>query len=153
MGDMSSVDLGGVIEELVGGSAFARRLGLRLVSLGDEHAEVELPFDAGNVTVGEMVHGGAIAALIDVAAVAASWSGVNVDSPPSGGATLSASVNYLSPARGDDPARVRAGHEAWPWGLLQRRICPGRGPAAGRTSDRRLQVQLGVAAPASESRP
>jgi uncharacterized protein (TIGR00369 family) len=101
MGDMSSVDLGGVIEELVGGSAFARRLGLRLVSLGDEHAEVELPFDAGNVTVGEMVHGGAIAALIDVAAVAASWSGVNVDSPPSGGATLSASVNYLSPARGE----------------------------------------------------
>jgi uncharacterized protein (TIGR00369 family) len=90
-----------MIEDLVGASPFARRLGLHLVSLEQERAEVELPFDEGNVTIGDMVHGGALAALIDVAAVAASWSGVDVDSPPSGGATLSTAVNYLNPARGE----------------------------------------------------
>lgn len=99
MGEPGSAELRRTIEELVGASPFARRLGLRLVTLEEERAEVELPFDEGNVTIGDMVHGGALAALIDVAAVAASWSGIDVDAPPTGGATLSTAVNYLNPAR------------------------------------------------------
>jgi uncharacterized protein (TIGR00369 family) len=101
MGEPGSAELRRTIEELVGASPFARRLGLRLVLLDRERAEVELPFDEGNVTVGDMIHGGALAALIDVAAVAASWTGVDPDSPPAGGGTVSTAINYLNPARGE----------------------------------------------------
>jgi uncharacterized protein (TIGR00369 family) len=99
--DPAGTDVEELIRQLIGGSPFAQRVGMRLASLGDDTAEVELPFAEGNVTVGDVVHGGAVAALVDVAAVAATWTGVDLEDPPPGGATLSASINYLSAARGE----------------------------------------------------
>ena len=52
-------------------------------------------------TFGDVVHGGAIATLLDVAAVAAAWSGVT-DENATTGATVSSSVNYTRAARGTD---------------------------------------------------
>ena len=51
--------------------------------------------------MGDVVHGGAIAALLDTASMAAAWSDDTV--PESlAGATVSMSVDYVSAARGAD---------------------------------------------------
>jgi len=87
------------IEHLLVGSPVARTLGIGLVALARDRAVLGLPFSPGNVTLGDTVHGGVIAALIDVAGVAAaaSW----VDSKRlRGGATARLAISYLAPAQG-----------------------------------------------------
>ena len=51
-----------------------------------------------NITVGDIVHGGVIATLIDVAGAAAAFSKVDLDVVKTG-ATGSLSIQYLAPAR------------------------------------------------------
>jgi uncharacterized protein (TIGR00369 family) len=96
-----------LVHELVGRSPFAGKVGLRLEVLEADRAEVVLPFSESNATVGDIVHGGAIGALIDVAATAAVWSTLD----PSGGATgvtVGMTVQFLSAARGEEvTARAR----------------------------------------------
>ena len=48
-----------------------------------------------------VVHGGAIASLIDVAGMVAAWSGVEVTGNPRG-STVALTVNYLAPANNED---------------------------------------------------
>src|SRR3954447_11809449 len=64
-------------------------------------AVLELPFKAELATIGEVVHGGAIGALIDTAAMAAAWAS---DEEPASvaGSTVSLSVNFASAANGVD---------------------------------------------------
>jgi uncharacterized protein (TIGR00369 family) len=88
-------------------SPFAQRLGLTIERLDAEGAELRMPFDPDLATVGDTVHGGAIASLIDTAAVTAAWGD---DSPAEGlgGATVSMSVDYVAAARATDVvARAR----------------------------------------------
>ena len=88
-------------------SPFAQRLGLTIERLDAEGAELRMPFDPELATVGDTVHGGAIASLIDTAAVTAAWGD---DSPAEGlgGATVSIAVDYVAAARATDVvARAR----------------------------------------------
>src|SRR5436305_821779 len=66
-----------------------------------------MPFDPSLATLGDVVHGGAIASLIDTAGVTAAWG----DESPAdglGGATVSMSVDYVAAARATDVvARAR----------------------------------------------
>ena len=91
---------------------FALVLGVQLQELGPDRCRMRLPFQPGIRTGGEVVHGGAIASLIDSAGVAAAWS--NVTTSPSRGATAAMTVSFLSPAAATDlfaEARViRRGH-------------------------------------------
>ena len=89
------------VEKVLINSPLGTRLGVRLQSLGPDHVEVLLPFDTGNVTVQEMVHGGAIATLIDIAGAIGSASNVDPEQRR-GGATSSMTVNYLAAANGVD---------------------------------------------------
>ena len=82
-------------------SPFARVTGLELTDMEPERATVVMPFSEQLTTFGDVVHGGAIATLLDVAAVAAAWSGVT-DEGAATGATVSSSVNYMRAARGSD---------------------------------------------------
>ena len=66
-----------------------------------ERAVVTMPYSERLTTFDDVVHGGAIATLLDVAAVAAAWSGVT-DESAAAGATVSSSVNYVRAARGND---------------------------------------------------
>ena len=79
------------------GEHFAALLGVRLRESGQDRAVVELPY-SGKLGVGR-VHGGAISALIDVAATAAFWScprlGANAR-----GATVGFTVQFLKLAVG-----------------------------------------------------
>lgn len=89
------------VEKVLINSPLGTRLGVRLQSLGPDHVEVLLPFDPDNVTVQEMVHGGAIATLIDIAGAIGSASNVDPEQRR-GGATSSMTVNYLAAANGVD---------------------------------------------------
>ena len=52
-------------------SPFVAKLGIVAEVLDGDEVRLRLPWDESNVTVGDMVHGGAIAALADVAVMAA----------------------------------------------------------------------------------
>ena len=72
-----------------------------------DEVRLRLPWDPTNVTIGDMVHGGAVAALADVAVMAAAWAGADV--PDSlRGVTTSMSMQFLAPARATD--LVAIGH-------------------------------------------
>jgi uncharacterized protein (TIGR00369 family) len=64
-------------------------------------ATLTLPFAESLVTIGTVVHGGAIASLIDTAATVAAWS--DAEAPRNmRGATVSLTVTYLAPAEKTD---------------------------------------------------
>ena len=77
-------------------------LGLQIDEVRPDFCRMHLPFHPGLRTEGEVVHGGAIASLIDSAGVVAVWS--NVPPEITRGATASMTVNYLAAAEGVDLA-------------------------------------------------
>lgn len=89
------------IEKVLIHSPLGKKLGVRLQALAPEHVEVHLPFDAENVTVQNIVHGGAIASLIDITGAIGSASNIDPEQRR-GGATTSMTVNYLAAADGID---------------------------------------------------
>jgi uncharacterized protein (TIGR00369 family) len=95
------------VRAFVATSPFARRTGLEVMALAVDRAELMLPFDEGNVTVADVVHGGAIATLLDVAVTAAAFCAPQQLEARSG-ATISLTVNYIRAGRGDLVAIGRA---------------------------------------------
>src|SRR5205807_9774718 len=57
-----------VMREFVAKSPLARHLGIELAAIERDRARLRLPFAGAIVTVGDVVHGGAISALVDTAA-------------------------------------------------------------------------------------
>ena len=96
-----TADLEPVLRDLVVGSPLGRLLGLELVAAAADRVSVRLPFRPEVTTVGDLVHGGAIGALIDVTATAAAWSRAEMARGPRG-TTVGLSINYLNGARGRD---------------------------------------------------
>ena len=98
-----------IIQVFIPNSPHAAELGIRLASVGTDEAVLELPFKPELATIGEVVHGGAIGALIDTAAMAAAWATDEIPENPAG-STVALSVNFASAASGVDlraDARVR----------------------------------------------
>jgi uncharacterized protein (TIGR00369 family) len=95
------------VRAFVSASPFARRTGLEVVALSADRAELRLPFDEGNVTIADVVHGGAIATLLDVAVTAAAFCAPEPLDATSG-ATISLTLNYVRAGRGDLVAVGRA---------------------------------------------
>lgn len=79
---------------------FSTLVGLQVEEVRQDFCRMGLPFRHDLRTSGVVVHGGAIATLIDTAAVAAVWS--DVDPTATRGATASMTVNYLAAAQGVD---------------------------------------------------
>lgn len=82
-------------------SPFVGHLGIELVDLAEGRARLKLPFRDELATIGTVVHGGAIATLLDTAAMAASWAGAELPEHLRG-STVDLSVSYLAPADGRD---------------------------------------------------
>jgi uncharacterized protein (TIGR00369 family) len=82
-------------------SPFGKLLGLEADKVERDLVRVRMPYSVERTTVGDLVHGGAIASLVDVVATAAAWSGVD---DPSGwrGTTIGLSLSFLEGARGAD---------------------------------------------------
>ena len=90
-----------IITEFLKHSPYVAHLGMQLVTLAPDRAEILMPFRSELITIGDMVHGGAIASLVDTTAMAASWS---TPKPPENlrGTTVGFSLNFLAGARSTD---------------------------------------------------
>jgi uncharacterized protein (TIGR00369 family) len=95
-----------IMRQFVPNSPLVQHLGIELQSLEPDRAELRLPYDARLATVGDVVHGGAIASLIDTAGMAATWADPDVEPESLAGATVSMNVDYVAAARGQDLVAV-----------------------------------------------
>jgi uncharacterized protein (TIGR00369 family) len=90
-----------VMARFIPQSPFVAKLGIVAEVLDADEVRLRLPWDPSNVTLGDLVHGGAIAALADVTVMAAAWAGAKV--PDSlRGVTTSMALQFLAPARATD---------------------------------------------------
>jgi len=90
-----------VVKGFVESSPLVLHLGIRLVSVETDRAVMVLPFRPEVVTVGDVVHGGALGALIDTTAMVAAWSGADVTGTTRG-TTVGYTVNFTAAARSSD---------------------------------------------------
>ncbi|OBF20954.1 PaaI family thioesterase [Mycobacterium kubicae] len=94
-----------VIAAFLPQSPFVTKLGVVVEQLDDEEVRLRLPWDPTNATVADMVHGGAIATLADLAVMAAAWCGR--EAPPQlRGVTVSLALDFMAPARATDVIAV-----------------------------------------------
>ena len=90
-----------LVEGFIPHSPLPVELGIVIESIEPDRAVLAMPFKPELVTIGEMVHGGAISTLIDTAATVAAWATDEIPESPSG-ATVALSVNFISAARAVD---------------------------------------------------
>ncbi len=90
-----------LMRDVIIGSPLGSLLGLRLEGVESDVVRVRLPFRHEVTTVGEVVHGGAIAGLVDVAATAAVWSGADL-AQQTRGTTIGFSLSFLAAGRAQD---------------------------------------------------
>ena len=90
-----------VVRSTIAGSPLSVLLGLERDVIEADRVRVRLPFRTEVTTVGDIVHGGAISALIDTAATGAAWSAADLSANPRG-TTIALTINFLAAARGQD---------------------------------------------------
>src|SRR4051794_18618786 len=90
-----------LVEGFIVGSPYGRLLGVVAEAIEIDRVRFRLPYRETLTTIGDMVHGGAIASLVDVAATAACWANPSVD-PSARGTTIGFAINYLNAGRGQD---------------------------------------------------
>src|ERR1700757_2289180 len=90
-----------VIAQFIPQSPFVAKLGIVADQLADDEVRLRLPWDPCNTTLGDMVHGGAIATLADLTVMAAAWCGAEAP-PEMRGVTVSMTLNFMAPARATD---------------------------------------------------
>lgn len=78
-------------------SPFVQTLGVTADELTDDAVVLRLPWRPALATVGDMVHGGAISALADMAIMATAWCGQPVPDQLRG-VTTSMALEFLNPA-------------------------------------------------------
>ncbi len=90
-----------LIRQFIPASPFVGHVGITLEELEPDRAVLSLPFSEKVVTIGDVVHGGAIASLADTAAMAASWA---TDEVPDNlrGTTVGLTITYLTAASSQD---------------------------------------------------
>jgi len=102
-----------IIRQFLPTSPYIGHLGIQLVDMHPDSATLLLPFADSLITIGTTVHGGAIASLIDTAAMVAAWSDSSIPESMRG-STVSLTISYLAPANREDiqaTARVlKRGH-------------------------------------------
>ncbi|HXJ34418.1 MAG TPA: PaaI family thioesterase [Candidatus Eisenbacteria bacterium] len=96
-----SPELDALIRNAIVAAPLGRLLALEPVANETDRVQVRLPFRPEITTFGDLVHGGAIAALIDATATATAWSGADVTRGPRG-TTVGLTINYLNGASGRD---------------------------------------------------
>jgi len=90
-----------VVRGMIVGAPLARLLGIVAEAVEADRVRLRLPYRAEVTTIGDTVHGGAIASLVDVAATAAVWSAADLTQSPRG-TTIGFTLNFLAAARARD---------------------------------------------------
>lgn len=95
------MDIADVVNGFIVGSPYGKHLGIASEAVEVDRVRLRMPYREALTTIGDMVHGGAIASLVDVAATAACWAARDLD-PNARGTTIGFAINYLSAGRGQD---------------------------------------------------
>ena len=90
-----------IIRQFLPNSPYVDHLGIQLIDMQKDQATLKLPFSHTLITIGNTIHGGALASLIDTAAMVAAWSGAPAMDNPRG-TTVGLTVSYLAAAQGED---------------------------------------------------
>ena len=90
-----------LVEAFIPHSPHAKALGISIEEIEADRAVLSMPFKEDLVTMGDVIHGGAISTLIDTAATVSAWATDEVPESPSG-ATVSLSVSFIAAARACD---------------------------------------------------
>ena len=90
-----------LVREFIVGAPLGKLLGMTVEALEPGKTTVRLSYRPEITTYGDVIHGGTIASLIDIAATAAVWHGSDPEKVRRG-TTVGFTVNYLSAARGQD---------------------------------------------------
>jgi uncharacterized protein (TIGR00369 family) len=118
---------------------FSALLGLQVEEVVADFCRMRLPFRSELRTAADIVHGGAIASLIDTAGVVAVWS--NVDPAATRGATASLTIQYLAAAeRIDLIAEARVIHRGRSMVFIDVDVIS---PAGGRIAKGVMTYKLG----------
>lgn len=89
------------IRQFFPNSPYVAHLGMQLIDIQPGVARLALPYAGELVTIGTIIHGGAIASLIDTAAMVAAWS--DIDMPAKArGTTVNLTVAYIAAADKED---------------------------------------------------
>ena len=94
-------DVRNLVERAIVQSPYGRLLGIVCEKVEPDCVVVRLPYGTDVTTIGETVHGGAIAGLCDVAATGACWASASIASG-SRGTTIGLSLHFLAAGRGQD---------------------------------------------------
>lgn len=89
------------VRELMFATPYIERMGMVVDEWGEEGVRIRLPFDAKLSNDGRVLHGGAVASLVDTAGAAAVWAGHDFDKGTKA-ATVNMAVNYLGAAYAAD---------------------------------------------------
>jgi uncharacterized protein (TIGR00369 family) len=89
------------IRQFFPNSPYVTHLGMQLTDIQPGVATLTLPFTDALVTIGTIVHGGAIASLIDTTAMVAAWSDAEVIAKARG-TTVNLTLAYLAAADKED---------------------------------------------------
>jgi uncharacterized protein (TIGR00369 family) len=95
------MDIAGIVNGFIVGSPYGKLLGIESESVEVDRIRLRMPYREALTTIGDMVHGGAIASLVDVAATGACWASPELD-PSARGTTIGFAINYLNAGRGQD---------------------------------------------------
>ena len=90
-----------LIADATAKSPYGSHLGLACREMADDLAIFDMAYDPRLTTIGTMVHGGAIASLVDAAATAAAWATPALPENPRG-STIGFAINYLNAALEQD---------------------------------------------------
>ena len=90
-----------IVRDAIAGAPFARKLGVACEAVAVDRVVMRLPWTHDHTTLGDMVHGGAIAALVDVAATGACWAAPDLE-PGARGTTIGFSLSFLNAGRAQD---------------------------------------------------
>jgi len=101
MTETSAHPMTDVVRGAIVASPLAALLGMELLDVDDDVVSIRLPFRSEVTTIGSLVHGGAISALVDVAATAAAWTKADLARSPRG-TTIGFTVNFLQGAVATD---------------------------------------------------
>ena len=90
-----------IVHDAIAGSPYGRKLGIACEDAAPDRVRMRLPWTLDHVTIRDLVHGGAIASLVDVAATAACWATPDL-APGARGTTIGFSISYLNAGRAQD---------------------------------------------------
>ncbi|CAG0954935.1 acyl-CoA thioesterase [Myxococcaceae bacterium] len=90
-----------VVREWIAGAPYAEKLGVICEEVEVDRVVMRLPWAPDHATIGDRVHGGAIASLVDIVATGVCWATPEL-TESTRGTTIGFSISFLNAGRAQD---------------------------------------------------